>query len=94
MSVFLCSPAAIQKEVEGKAWDYLIRIMMSLICFFVVLFAKAIVTASVCESVYANYQVIIVCLDCSSDIQQIRVKGNMLSLVMWSKKKKKKKHLM
>lgn len=33
MSVFLCSLAAIQKEVEGKAWDYLIRIMMSLRCF-------------------------------------------------------------
>lgn len=33
MSVSLCSPAAVQKEVEGKALDYIIRIIMSLICF-------------------------------------------------------------
>lgn len=33
MSVFLCSPAAVQKEVEGKALDNIIRMMMSLICF-------------------------------------------------------------
>lgn len=46
-----------------------------------VLFAKAIVTASVCESVFAYYQVVIVCLDCSSDIQQIKLKGDILSPV-------------
>lgn len=46
-----------------------------------VLFAKAIVTASVCESVFAYYQVAIVCLDCSSDIQQIKLKRDILSPV-------------
>lgn len=42
-----------------------------------VLFAKAIVTASVCEIVFAYYEVVIVCLDCSSDIRQIKMKRNM-----------------
>lgn len=33
VSVFVCSPAAVQKEVEGKAMDCIIRIVMSLNCF-------------------------------------------------------------
>lgn len=46
-----------------------------------ILFVKAIVTASVCEIIIAYYQVVIVCLDCSSDIQQIKLKEDALSLV-------------
>lgn len=71
MSVFLFySPAAVQKEVEGKIMRNIMSIMMRINCFFVmILFAKAIATASVCESVLAYYQVVIVGLDCSSDIQ-------------------------
>lgn len=42
--------------------------------FVTVLLAKAFVTASVYESVFAFYQAI-VCLDCSSDIQQIKLRG-------------------
>lgn len=53
-----------------------------------ILFAKAIVTASVCERVFAYYQVVIVSLDCSSDIQQIKQKGDILSLVTRSIKEK------
>lgn len=41
-----------------------------------VLFATAIVTASVCEIVFSYYELVIVCLDCSSDIRQIKTKGN------------------
>ena len=42
------------------------------------LFAKAVATASLCESVLGYYQVVIVGLDCSSDIQQIKLKGDIL----------------
>lgn len=53
------------------------------------LFAKANTTASVFESVFGYYEVVIVGLDCSSDIQQIKLKGDILSLVMRSLWKKR-----
>lgn len=45
------------------------------------LFAKAVTAAFVCERVFGYYQVVIVGLDCSSDIQQIKLRGDTLSLV-------------
>lgn len=90
MSVFLYFPTAVQREVEGKTMRYIMSIMMSIICFFVMLlFAKAITAASVCESVLGYYQVVIVSLDCSSDIQQIKLKRDILSMVTRSQRKKR-----
>lgn len=54
---------------------------MSTLLFVVMMifFAKAIAfTAPACKPVCAYYQVVIVGLDCSSDIQQIKLKGDIL----------------
>lgn len=53
------------------------------------LLAEAITAASVGESVcFGYYQVVIVSLDCSSDILQIKLNGDILSLVTRSLMKK------
>lgn len=68
----------------------IMSIMISIICFsWCSCLQEAVTTASVCESVFAYYQVVIVGLDCSSDIQQIKLKGDILSLVTGSLRKKR-----
>lgn len=67
---------------------YIMSIMMSIICFSWCSYLQRLLPQHQCESVFAYYQVVIVSLDCSSDIQQIKLKGDILSLVTRSLREK------
>lgn len=71
-------PAAVQKEVEGKAMDCIIRVTMSPFAFHdgIIIYNYIITRQRVCEILFASHEVVTVRLDCSSDIPQIKVKAN------------------